>query len=96
MSEIVTAGSPAQKPSAPRDHSPLLERTTLFMGVVQHYRESLRDLQTVWDSLALLGHLSSTGTDMTETRRAFQGLSDDLVANMAKETLKNTVISSNR
>ena len=56
------------------------------METVEHYRQSLHGLQGVWDNLALLGHLSGAGTDMTSTRQAFQHLSSDLLGNLSAES----------
>ncbi len=60
------------------------------MGKAEEYREQLQALQSVWDSLTLLGHLSGTATDMSETRVAFQQLSGSLLNQLARETLKKT------
>lgn len=62
------------------------------MGQVVEYQESLQSLQSVWDNLTLLGHLSGTGTDMSETRVAFQQLTDSLLNQLGRETLKKTVL----
>lgn len=62
------------------------------MEAVEHYSQSLNSLQGVWDNLALLGHLSGTGTDMTTTRQAFQRLSNDLLGNLSSESLKKTTL----
>lgn len=67
-------------------------RLIRHMEAVEHYRQSLHGLQGVWDNLALLGHLSGTGTDMTATRQAFQRLTGDLLGNLSAESLKKTVL----
>jgi chemotaxis signal transduction protein len=61
------------------------------MPQVEEYREALQTLQSVWDSLALLGHLSGTGADMGDTRAAFHGLTGKLLNQLGRETLKKTV-----
>ncbi|HCI13313.1 MAG TPA: chemotaxis protein CheW [Gallionellaceae bacterium] len=63
------------------------------MGRVEEYRESLQSLQTVWDNLTLLGYLSGTGADMSETRGAFQQLTGSLLNHLGRETLKKTVLA---
>jgi len=63
------------------------------MGTVEAYRENLQALQSVWDNLTLLGHLSGTGTDMTETRQAFHQLTGSLLNQLGRETLKKTVLA---
>ncbi|MDZ4201425.1 MAG: chemotaxis protein CheW [Gallionella sp.] len=63
------------------------------MDKVEVYRESLQNLQTVWDNLTLLGYLSGTGTDMSETRSAFQQLTGSLLNQLGRETLKKTVLA---
>lgn len=42
-----------------------------YMDQVEEYRESLQALQAVWDTLALLGHLSGTRIEIGEVRSAF-------------------------
>lgn len=69
-----------------------------LIGLIQHmehaeeYRETLQNLQFVWDNLTLLGQLSGTSTDMSNTRQAFQQLTSDLLNNLGSETLKKTVL----
>jgi len=62
------------------------------MNKVKEYQESLQSLQSVWDNLTLLGHLSGSGTDMSETRTAFQQLTSSLLNQLGRETLKKTVM----
>ncbi len=61
------------------------------MNAVEEYREVLQNLQTMWDNLTLLGQLSGTGTDMSETRQAFNQLTDSLLNQLGLETLKKCV-----
>lgn len=58
---------------------------------LNRYRESLHQLQTIWDNLSLLGQLSGTGTDMNETRRAFSQVTNNVLDSLAAETLNKTV-----
>ena len=62
------------------------------MTKVEEYQESLQSLQSTWDNLTLLGHLSGTGTDMSDTRSAFQQLTGNLLNQLGRETLKKTVL----
>ena len=62
------------------------------MPNVGEYQESLQSLQSVWDNLTLLGHLSGTGADMSDTRAAFQQLTGSLLNQLGRETLKKTVL----
>lgn len=59
-----------------------------LMGKAEEYRERLQTLQSIWDNLTLLGHLSGTATDMSDTRSAFQKLSSGLLSQLGRETLK--------
>jgi len=57
------------------------------MESVDNCRESLRELQAVWDNLTLLGQMSGTSIDMSVTREAFHQLTNDLLDNLGRETL---------
>jgi chemotaxis signal transduction protein len=63
------------------------------MAAVDNYRQRLSALQGSWDTLSLLSHLSGNGTDMSQTRQAFESLSRDLLANLETETLKKTMLA---
>ena len=54
------------------------------MALVDEHRESLLRLQGVWDSLALLGQMSGTATDIADTRSAFQELTATLLDSLAR------------
>jgi hypothetical protein len=56
------------------------------MPAVVGYRERLATLQGAWDSLALLSHLSDDGTNLSNTREAFESLAADLVTHLEAET----------
>ena len=60
--------------------APYLRRMTL----VDEHREALLRLQGVWDSLALLGQMSGTATDIAQTRTAFQDLTTTLLDSLAR------------
>jgi len=64
-----------------------------MMGKAEEYRERLQSLQSVWDSLTLLGHLSGTATDMSDTRTAFQELTSSLLNQLGRETLKKATLA---
>ena len=64
-----------------------------LMGKADEYRERLHNLQSVWDNLTLLGHLSGTATDMSDTRIAFQQLSGNLLNQLGRETLKKATLA---
>jgi chemotaxis signal transduction protein len=64
-----------------------------MMGKAEEYRERLQTLQSVWDNLTLLGHLSGTATDMSDTRTAFQQLSSSLLNQLGRETLKKATLA---
>lgn len=54
------------------------------MALVEENREALLRLQGVWDSLALLGQMSGTATDIAHTRSAFQSLTSTLLDSLAR------------
>jgi hypothetical protein len=54
------------------------------MASVDEHREALLRLQGVWDSLALLGQMSGTATDIAQTRTAFQDLTAALLDKLAR------------
>lgn len=70
---------------------PGLQQHISHMPQVETYRESLQTLQAVWDNLNLLGHLSGTTTEMSNTRAAFAGLTNHLLNSLAKRTLARRI-----
>src|SRR5580704_10870550 len=70
-----------------------MSRLTQHMPAVAGYRERLATLQGAWDSLALLSHLSEDGTNLTDTRQAFESLAGDLVTHLAAETQKKALLA---
>ena len=56
-----------------------MSRLTKYMPAVVGYRQRLATLQGAWDSLALLSHSSDDGTNLSNTREAFESLAADLV-----------------
>ncbi len=71
--------------------SALQDRMVKHMSGLNRYRESIHQLQTVWDNLSLLAQLSGTGTDMNETRTAFSQVTNEVLENLSHETLNKTV-----
>ncbi|MGV6816821.1 MAG: chemotaxis protein CheW [Thiotrichales bacterium] len=57
---------------------------------IQDYHNSLIKLSERWDLLTLLGQMSNIGMDMTETKNAFQMLTNDLLQKLTDETIKKT------
>lgn len=74
---------------------PKLAAVIRHMNAVEEYRELLQDLQTAWDNLTLLGQLSGIGTDMTETRHAFNQLTCSLLTQLGSRTLQKCVLEMN-
>ena len=56
------------------------------MPQIDEYREMLQSLQAVWDNLSLLGQLSGTTAETSQTRDAFTELTSDLLNNLAERT----------
>jgi chemotaxis signal transduction protein len=64
------------------------------MPAVVGYKERLATLQGAWDSLALLSHLSDDGTNLSNTREAFESLAADLVTHLETETHKKALLAA--
>lgn len=62
-----------------------------YMQTVDDCRAELNALQSVWDNLTLLGHMSGTGNNMNTTRQSFQKLTNSLLNQLVNETLHKTV-----
>ncbi|MBL8276643.1 MAG: chemotaxis protein CheW [Pelomonas sp.] len=67
--------------------APYLKR----MALVEENREALLRLQGVWDSLALLGQMSGTATDIADTRTAFHDLTTTLLDSLARRLRSNAL-----
>jgi len=65
-----------------------LARVIPHVAAAEEYGGTLQHLQSVWDNLSLLGQLSGTGADMSNTRRAFGELAVSLLNQLGKEALK--------
>jgi chemotaxis signal transduction protein len=61
------------------------------MPQVQDYVRRLESLQETWGNLALLSQMAGNGTDLAETRKAFEALSQELVAHLTAETARKVV-----
>ncbi len=51
-------------------------------------------MQGAWDSLALLSHLSDDGTNLSNTREAFESLAAELVTHLEMETHKKALLAA--
>lgn len=71
-----------------------MSRLTKYMPAVVGYRERLATLQGAWDSLALLSHLSEDGTNLSNTREAFELLAADLVTHLETETHRKALLAA--
>src|SRR2546430_10406491 len=71
-----------------------MSRLTQYMPAVADYRERLATLQGAWDSLALLSHLSEDGTNLSNTREAFESLAGDLVTHLETETHRKALLAA--
>src|SRR3984893_5375686 len=71
-----------------------MSRLTKYMPVVAGYRQRLATLQGAWDSLALLSHLSDDGTNLSNTREAFESLAADLVTHLETETHRKALLAA--
>ena len=71
-----------------------MSRLTKYMPAVVGYRERLATLQGAWDSLALLSHLSDDGTNLSNTREAFESLAGDLITHLETETHKKALLAA--
>ncbi|WP_342363278.1 chemotaxis protein CheW [Terrarubrum flagellatum] len=71
-----------------------IEIDAALAGLVRHmhsiegYREVLAGLRIGWDTLTLLGQLSSGAAEMSKTREAFERLTGDLLNQLGIETRK--------
>ena len=69
----------------------ILNHLINHMPDVESYREELRTLGGQWDLLTILGQMSGTGMDMSETRRGFQHLTSELLGQLGLEILTKTI-----
>lgn len=66
-------------------------RLEAHMSGLNQHRNSVFQLQSVWDNLSLLAQLSGTGTDMTQTRGAFGAVTNDVIEDLSQEMLKKAI-----
>ena len=64
-----------------------------FMSGLQGDQERLREIQSVYDNLTLLGQLLCAGTDITGMRADFNNLAGVLLDQLARELRKKAVLS---
>lgn len=69
---------------------PLTEDLANHFKKVNDFRTHIYQLQHAWDSLALMAQLSGTGSEMEETRSAFNTISNDVLRHLSQETLHKT------
>lgn len=69
---------------------PLTEDLANHFKKVNDFRSHIYQLQHAWDSLALMAQLSGTGSEMEETRSAFNAISNDVLHHLSQETLHKT------
>lgn len=69
---------------------PLTEDLANHFKKVNDFRSNIYQLQHAWDSLALMAQLSGTGSEMEETRSAFNTISNDVLRHLSQETLHKT------
>lgn len=53
--------------------------------------DELRDLQSTWNNLSLLGELTQVGAEISDTRQHFQRLASDLTNFLVKQSTSQTV-----
>lgn len=61
------------------------------LDAVNDLIDELRDLQSIWNNLSLLGELTQVGGDITETREHFQQLAGELSNFLVKKSAHHTV-----
>ncbi len=64
-----------------------------FMSGLHWDQEKLREIQSVYDNLTLLGQLLCAGTDITVMRTDFNDLASVLIDQLARELRKKAVLS---
>ncbi len=69
---------------------PLTEELASHFKKVNDFRSHIYQLQNAWDSLALMAQLSGTGSEMEETRTAFNKISNAVLRHLSEETLHKT------
>lgn len=70
-----------------------LDYLTRHMSSLHADQERLREIQSVYDNLTLLGQLLCAGTDITGMRNDFNALARELLAQLAEEMRKKAVSS---
>ncbi|MFN7506727.1 MAG: hypothetical protein ACK5Q1_14350, partial [Limnobacter sp.] len=61
------------------------------LDAVNDLIDELRDLQSIWNNLSLLGELTQVGGDIGETREHFQQLAADLSIFLVQKSTHQTV-----
>src|SRR5690554_2614998 len=87
------AGSPIMKRRQSERSVADLAHLTRFMSGLHEDQRKLREIQTVYDNLTLLGQLLCAGTDITGMRSDFNELAAELLDQLARELRKKAVRS---
>ncbi len=66
---------------------------TRFMRSLHEDQAKLRDIQSVYDNLTLLGQLLCAGTDITRMRTDFNDLAGELLGQLGQELRRKAVLS---
>ena len=64
-----------------------------FMDSLHTDQAKLREIQSVYDNLTLLGQLLCAGTDITSMRNDFNTLAETLINQLALELRKKAILS---
>ncbi|MFA6136737.1 MAG: chemotaxis protein CheW [Sulfurimonas sp.] len=72
-----------------------LLKLTAYMPEVTDYNSALNSLSERWNLLTLLGQMSNLGMDMSDTREAFQSLTEQLLLKLGGERLKKLTSEMN-
>jgi chemotaxis signal transduction protein len=76
------------------ENNDLLKLTT-YMPEVTDYNSALNSLSERWNLLTLLGQMSNLGMDMSDTREAFEQLTQQLLVKLGGERLKKLTSEMN-
>lgn len=70
-----------------------MKRMTANMADINHHKNDIFQLQSVWDNLALLAQLSETGIDISQTRENFGQVTQSVMDHLFIEMLNKVVWS---
>jgi len=72
-----------------------LLKLTSYMPEITDYNNALIQLSERWNLLTLLGQMSNIGMDMSDTREAFENLTEQLLEKLGEERLKKLTSEMN-